>query len=72
MSNAEGAGSAQHENAGVGIVELLDPLLLEPLEEHALKAAPGLLDTVDGLLDASQLGATLFIEFLCRPGGRRQ
>ena len=69
VSNPEGAGSAQHKNAGVGVVELLEALLLEPREEHALEAAPSLLDAIDGLLDASQLGAALIIELL--PPGRQ-
>ena len=45
-------GVLAHEDAGIRVVELPEPLVEEPCEEHPLKAPAGLLDAVDGLLDA--------------------
>ena len=49
------------EDARVRVVEGLETLLLEPREEHALEATPGLLDAVDGLVDASDEGLAVGI-----------
>ena len=49
-------GERQREDAGVGVVELLEALRLKPREEVALEAAAGLLDAVDGFSMRATLG----------------
>jgi hypothetical protein len=61
LAVVEGLG----EDAVVGVVELLEVLLEEPVEELALEATAGLLDSVDGLDDAGDerlaVGAELHV-----------
>ena len=54
----------RREHAWVGVVKALESLLLEPVEEHALKPPTSLLNTIDRLLDSRVLGRTRVIVFL--------